>query len=440
MTAFLDLTRISSRLLRGAPTGIDRVEYAYAEELVLKGRYGPVVPVITTPVATGAIPIETMREHLAKIEAGWLRDCADATMDTFYTSLIETIDRQPDPRQNGAQRLKRQNRRQAAAKTLQFPFRQIAAAPRLMRRRLAETSGEKRSYFHSSHTQLDKPQRFAWLGKTAMPAVFLIHDAIPVDYPEFCSPGSAARHHARLETVSQRASLVIVNSGATETAVTRYMQAQNWRVPKMEVVHLGVDRWFRGGGTAEPAAPQRPYFVCVGTIEPRKNLIFLFNVWRGLVETLGAEAPKLVLVGRRGWENENIVDILERSTQIGPHLVEVADLSDLGLSALLKGARALLAPSLVEGFSLPVAEALGMGTPVIASDIAVHREIADGRALLVDPIDGPAWLRAISAMTEPENPLRAEWAGLARGYKPMTWESHVEHAMVAISRAGDATG
>lgn len=434
MPVFLDLTRISSRLLRGAPTGIDRVEYAYAEELVAKEKYGPVVPVITTPLATGAIPTDTMRAHLAKIEAGWLRDRASAADDPFYMELKDAIDRPADPRQSGARRLKRQNRRQVAAKSLQFPFRQIAGAPRLMRRSLAETRGKDRCYFHGSHTQLDKPDRFAWLAANAMPAVFLIHDAIPVDYPEFCSPGSAARHHARLETVSTRASLLIVNSSATEIAVTRYMQAQTWRVPPIEVVHLAVDRWFIGDGSPEPAAPERPYFVCVGTIEPRKNLNFLFNVWRGVVEALGPAAPKLVLVGRRGWENENIVDILERSTELGPHLVEVADLSDLGLSALLKGARALLAPSLVEGFSLPVAEALALGTPAIASDIIVHREIADERALLIDPIDGVAWVKAIVAMTAKGSPLRSQWADRARGYQPMRWDVHVDRAMAAIAR------
>ncbi|NDW03810.1 glycosyltransferase family 4 protein [Jiella pacifica] len=432
MTLFLDLTRISSRLLRGAPTGIDRVEYAYAEELVLNERYGPVVPIITTPLAVGAIPVPTMRDHLKKIEAGWLRDRVSAADDPFYMELKQVIETPSEAGQTGATRLRRQTRRQAAAKTLQFPFRQIAAAPGLLRRTLTETRQTRRCYFHASHTQLDKPGRFAWLGTNGMPSVFLIHDAIPVDYPEFCSPGSAERHHRRLKTVSDRADLVIVNSAATETAVARYMNQEGWRVPKTEVVHLGVDRWFTPATIDTSPTPQTPYFVCVGTIEPRKNLIFLMNVWRGVVERLGRQAPKLVLVGRRGWENENIVDVLERSREIGGHLVEVADLSDLGLSALIKGARALLAPSLVEGFSLPVAEALALGTPVVASDIAVHREIADDRALLVGTLDGNSWVDAIAAICPPDSALRAEWAGRASGYMPMTWGRHVERTMAAI--------
>ena len=56
-----------------------------------------------------------------------------------------------------------------------------------------------------------------------------------------------------------------------------------------------------------------PYFVVLGTIEPRKNHNLLFRVWRKLVEDMGDRAPRLVLIGRRGWECENAVDILERS-------------------------------------------------------------------------------------------------------------------------------
>ncbi|MBO0661334.1 glycosyltransferase family 4 protein [Jiella sp. MQZ9-1] len=432
MTVFLDLTRISSRLLRGAPTGIDRVEFAYADELVTKEKYGAVVPIITTPVGNGSIPGEVMRDHLAKIEAGWMRDRADASGDGLYMSVKQAIDAPADPTRAGATSLKRAGRLHHAKKTLQFPFRQIANAPRAMRKTLKASAAAERCYYHSSHTQLDKPDRFSWLAANKIPSAFFIHDAIPVDYPEFCSPGSAARHHERLKTVAARAELIVVNSAATAEAVTRYMEGEGWRVPRVEVVPLGVDRWFAAVPVNAALLPQAPYFVCVGTIEPRKNLIFLFNVWRAVVQRLGPAAPKLVLVGRRGWENENMIDVLERSREIGPHIVEVADLSDLGLSHLLSGARALVAPSQVEGFSLPVAEALAMETPVIASDIPVHREISEDRALLIDPIDGPAWTDAIVAMTADGSQMGAALTDKARGYRPLTWPEHVERAMTHI--------
>ncbi|WP_371818815.1 hypothetical protein [Rhodomicrobium sp. Az07] len=81
-------------------------------------------------------------------------------------------------------------------------------------------------------------------------------------------------------------------------------------------------------------------------------MTFLFAVWRKLVERLGPRAPRLVIVGHRGWENENVIDVLDRSSGLAPFLVEATDLSDAGLASLLSGAAALVSPSSVEGFGL----------------------------------------------------------------------------------------
>ncbi|ESR22631.1 glycosyltransferase family 4 protein [Lutibaculum baratangense] len=437
MLTFLDLTRISTRLLRGAPTGIDRVEFAYAQELVQKENYGEVVSVITTPLFTGAVRHGTMRTLLDRIERSWLLDSETGLEDPFYGELRAAIEAPAATDRPHALRLKRQSRRQAMGRALQLPVQEMVRSRARLAAATNRSAGGARSYFHCSHTQTDKPQRFAWLERRGVPAVFFIHDAIPVLYPEFCSPGSAARHHARLQTASERGALLIVNSEATKRSVAGYMESQGWRVPEIEVVPLGVDRWFSDRDAPRPRAPNAPYFVCIGTIEPRKNLIFLFNVWRELARRHGPNTPKLVLVGRRGWENENMIDVLERSTSLAPHLIEVADLPDLGLAALLKGARALLAPSQVEGFSLPVAEALSLGTPVVASDIAVHREVADGHARLLGTIDGNGWVEAIEGLTDVDGPSRAEALKRAQGYSAISWGRHVELSMEIVSRVAE---
>ena len=151
-----------------------------------------------------------------------------------------------------------------------------------------------------------------------------------------------------------------------------------------------------------PPQATAPYFVNVSTIEPRKNMLFLFAVWRRLIETLGPTTPRLVLVGHRGWENENVIDVLDRSRGLAPFLVEASGLSDAGLASLVRGATAVVAPSSVEGFGLPVAEALSLGVPVIASDIPAHREVGGHRATFIDPIDGLTWVRTIRDFVEAE--------------------------------------
>ncbi len=126
----------------------------------------------------------------------------------------------------------------------------------------------------------------------------------------------------------------------------------------------------------------------VGTIEPRKNLLQLLTVWHRWTQEGRSPRARLIVVGRRGWENENILELLDRSKGLAPSVIEVASLGDARMVALLKGATALLAPSFVEGYGLPIAEALALGTPVIASDTDAHREAGGAFADYLDPLDG----------------------------------------------------
>ena len=120
----------------------------------------------------------------------------------------------------------------------------------------------------------------------------------------------------------------------------------------------------------------------------------------------GAPPPKLLVIGRRGWENENVVDLLERCEILRGPVQELGSPPDRQVAALLAGARAVLYPSFVEGYGLPVAESLGLGVPVICSDVASLREVGGGVPEYLDPLDGPAWRRMIEAYAAPRSPAR----------------------------------
>src|SRR5258706_1574168 len=138
-----------------------------------------------------------------------------------------------------------------------------------------------------------------------------------------------------------------------------------------------------------------PYFVVLGTIEPRKNHWMLLQLWRRLIERRGAAAPRLVVIGQRGWECENVVDLLERSEPLRGFVFERNACGDQELATYLHHAQALLMPSFAEGYGMPVVEALAAGVPVIASDLAVFREIAGAVPEYADPLDGRRWLELI---------------------------------------------
>jgi glycosyltransferase involved in cell wall biosynthesis len=266
-------------------------------------------------------------------------------------------------------------------------------------------------------------------------STFFVHDAIPIEFPEFCSPGAFDRHVGRLGTVSQHASLVIVNSKDSQRAIEAALGERGARIPNIEIVPLAVDEAFAEAKATTAPRPRKPYFVYVGTIEPRKNLQFLLAVWRRLVERHEANAPKLVIAGRRGWENENIVDVLERSRRLAPFLAEASDLTDAGLAQLMADSAGLVAPSFTEGFGLPVVECLAAGAPVVVSDIAAHREVGEGFAIFADAIDGPAWIGALEALMDETSDFRRQRVETIASYRPLDWTTHVSRSRALMARA-----
>ncbi|WP_395397505.1 glycosyltransferase [Novosphingobium sp. BL-8A] len=187
------------------------------------------------------------------------------------------------------------------------------------------------------------------------------------------------------------ASGIIVNSADTGRALERFAREERLPAPPQLVAHLGIQPAGSGGGAPLQA---KPYFLSIGTIEGRKNHKLLLDAWDKLRVQLGADTPDLVLVGQRGWMAEETFARLDASPAEHGRIVELARCSDAELDAWICHARALLMPSKVEGYGLPVFEAMLRGTPVIAADLAIYREIAGGVPLLLDPDDAPAWADA----------------------------------------------
>jgi glycosyltransferase involved in cell wall biosynthesis len=218
--------------------------------------------------------------------------------------------------------------------------------------------------------------------------------------------------------VARLADGVVTNSAATAMALAPYLPADR----TVHVAPLGVSAPV---ADIAPEKSDRPYFLCVGTIEPRKNHLLLLHLWRRLVALQGNQTPRLLIVGHRGWENENVLDLLDRCTALRGHVVELGIVPDTKLTALLRGARALLMPSFAEGFGLPVAEALVHGTPVLCSDLPALREAGGLVPEYLDPLDTPGWHAAVLEYAAEMSPRRdAQIARLPR-WIGTTWDAHV---------------
>ena len=135
-------------------------------------------------------------------------------------------------------------------------------------------------------------------------------------------------------------------------------------------------------------------------------------------------SPKFIWVGKFGWLSEGSLVSEMKQLETSGVLEFKNNVNDYDLEKLLLGARALLFPSLVEGWGLPMTEALAMGVPVIASDIAIFREIGQGIPDLINPYDTHKWKHAISEYIELESCRRRAQIQRLQSYEPNSWNSH----------------
>jgi len=312
-------------------------------------------------------------------------------------------------------------------------FRLLAEPPRGFRGELIkgalrygarfDCSGKGRLYLNIGHTGLDDPGLRAWVAKAGVRPVYFVHDLIPIRHPEYCRAGEEQRHRGRMRIVLRTATGVIGNSDVTTDELAEFGRADGLPSPPAVAAWLGTTPL----PLPRPEATDisgRATFVTVGTIEARKNHLLLLQVWTRLAARLGPKAPRLLVIGQRGWESEQAIDLLERSPVLKDSVVEIARCDDRALSAHLASARALLFPSLAEGFGMPLMEALQIRTPVIASDLPVFREIGQGIPELLDPLDAPAWESAILDYADEGSARRKAQLDRMERFRAPTWDDH----------------
>jgi glycosyltransferase involved in cell wall biosynthesis len=281
--------------------------------------------------------------------------------------------------------------------------------------------GHGRFYLNVGHTGLNAAGFRQWARNADVRPVYLVHDLIPITHPQFARAGEDMRHRERILTVLATATGIVANSQFTLNGIAKFAAAQNIRMPPAVTAWLGTD-------PLPPPhlsdLPGRPTFVTLGTIEARKNHLLLLNIWSRMAKRLRDEAPRLLIIGQRGWQANEVFELLDRDETLRGHVVELSRCSDQELANHLRSARALLFPSLVEGYGLPLVEALAAGVPAIASDLAVFRELCGGIPTFIDPNDETGWEAAIVDYAQPKSATRAAQIERMRGFAAPTWSDH----------------
>jgi glycosyltransferase involved in cell wall biosynthesis len=252
--------------------------------------------------------------------------------------------------------------------------------------------------------------------------VVTIHDMSVFDSPEAFSPSFAAWYRFLLPRLAQRSRRVITVSEFTKQRILVHTKVSP---DKVKVIHSGVDSRFCPKAIArleEAAArlrlPSRHLILAVGSLEPRKNLVRLFQAWSRIQDRI-PEDVWLVVAGASG--NSRIfsggqLDALPPRVLLAGHVEEHL------LPSLCAGAIAMVYPSLYEGFGLPPLEAMASGTPVLAGNRSSLPEIVGDAGLLVDPFDVEAIAEGICRLIE-DSSLREDLRrkGLLRA-KQFSWD------------------
>jgi glycosyltransferase involved in cell wall biosynthesis len=226
------------------------------------------------------------------------------------------------------------------------------------------------------------------------PSVVTIHDIIPLLDPGLIDEGrlfkwtagrfwstrmrQAARSATRLVTVSQASADAIGDFFGPEVAA------------RTLVTGSGVDPYFReqvpddSSLAREARGGDFPYLLTVGQGSPRKNHL---RAVEAFLEAFAADDPTKFVLVKRLNRGAHEFDRLIKRPEVAKRVVLASDLSRPQLRALYRHARVMFLPSLVEGFGLPIIEAMACGAPVVTSDLGATAEVAGGAAVLCDPYD-----------------------------------------------------
>lgn len=370
----LDCTRMVARYFSGAmPTGIDRVADAYRKHFASRAQ--AVIQVRGRAQVIGRAQSERLFALL---------DAPDGALRQRFAALVRGIGAVVEGEERGTN---------ASAGAL---------------------------YLNVTHTDFDLQRHIAWVHSENLRPVYLLHDLIPIEHPHFTTPHKAARHNGRVRRALEAASGIIANSRATASAIGAFARAEGLTMPPIIGAPLG--------SPSLPLPPVRaasphPSFVCVSTIEHRKNHMLLLDVWQRLIALHGERAPRLVLIGRWGVGSQAVRQRYNSDPLLRRFVTILSGCSDAQVAEHVSAARALLVPSRAEGFGLPVVEALKLGVPVIASDLPVLREVGGTVPTFLCPDAADEWLRMIQEFVADGAERNRQIAALPSWSAP-EWRDH----------------
>lgn len=403
MTArLLDISRLVSRAGSGPLTGIDRVERAYLQEFLKRPE--PVFFLCRTPRSFALLDRAGGRAMLDRFDGrvGWGRR---GLVRLLAPGLADGVQR-------------------AVADVWRLAMRRCTGS--MLGHEIGDLAGGPVTYVNVGHSNLRAQVFEAVKSHEKSRIIVLIHDIIPLSYPEYSRPEVTKRFRADMVRVARLADGVIYNSAAT-CAEAEEAFAGFGNVPPGIVAHLGLEAEFITQDQGFTTASESQVFHIIGTIEPRKNHLLLLEIWREMLRDLPpGKVPELHIIGRRGWNNENVFKILNDDPMMGHKVFEHNSMSDQQMRHALASSWGLLFPSHAEGFGLPLIEAAACGIPIFCGENAISREVLGDYPLYLNVDNSYAWKQGILGRAGRTRESARDRQARGRTVSIPDWPSHFD--------------
>lgn len=294
---------------------------------------------------------------------------------------------------------------------------------------------ERPLLINTGHSGLDDPDYGRRSARRGCKPLFFLHDLIPITHPEYCRAGESERHRRRLATMLSAGKGLVVNSQVTREALESFAAQERLATPPCAVVPLAPAS-LPPASLASPLG--KPYFVILGTIEPRRIICCCCTCFGGFLCSSSVQRRRACSSLASADGNARMSSTCWNAASPCGALSANIHAADAELATSSSSPRAVV-PSFEEGYGMPLVEALAVGVPVLASTLPVFREIADDIPEYIDPLDGNAWHRMILDYAAADSALRNAQLRRMTGYRPPTWPDHfakVEELIERIDAAG----
>ncbi|MDE6677512.1 MAG: glycosyltransferase family 4 protein [Ruminococcus sp.] len=259
--------------------------------------------------------------------------------------------------------------------------------------------------------------------------VVTVHDMVYKAFPKTVRGRTRFMLETGLKKSLKRADIIVTDSEFSKSEIIRYFPEHS---EKIRVVPCGVDcEKFRPCENPETIAEVKKsleingdYFLYVGTIEPRKNLVRLIRAYKVFLKHV-ENPPKLVLAGAKGWLCDDIYALVKK-LHLEKQVIFTKYVPSEDMTPLMCGAIAFVFPSLYEGFGMPPLEAMACGVPVLTSDEASLPEVTGDCAVICDAYSVKSIAKGLYRLYK--NPdLRSDLSrrGIERA-KTFTWKHSAE--------------